>query len=111
MAHVKDVRPHPSKLTDRSRKMVFIGYEEGSKAYRALDPVSQRVHITQDVMFDEDVVWDWTDEGGVEEGVAHTGDFTFEFAVMQVPRADLHAPGAVAPVPPVPEPMTPQRAV
>src|SRR5438105_12189955 len=51
VAHVKDVRPHPSKLADCSRKMVFIGYEEGSKAYRVLDPVSQRVHITQDFVF------------------------------------------------------------
>src|SRR5438128_1747601 len=46
VAHVKDVRPHPSKLVDRSRKMIFIGYEEGSKACRVLGPVSQRVHIT-----------------------------------------------------------------
>ena len=76
--------------------MIFIGYEEGSKAYRALDPVSQRLHITRDVMFDEDAAWDWTKEGGVEEDVAHTGEFTFEFTVMQVPGADLHAPGAAA---------------
>ena len=25
VVHVKDVRPHPSKLADHSRKMVFIG--------------------------------------------------------------------------------------
>ena len=62
VAHVKDVRPHPNKLADRSRKIVFIGYEEGSKAYRALDPVSQRVHITQDVVFDEDAAWDCYDD-------------------------------------------------
>ena len=46
VAHVKNIRTHPRKLVDRSRKMVFIGYEEGSKAYRVLDPVSERVHIT-----------------------------------------------------------------
>src|SRR5438105_150560 len=111
VAHVKDVQPHPSKLADRSRKMVFIGYEEGSKAYRALDLVSQRVHITRDVVFDEDAVWDWTNQGSMEEGMAHTGDFTFEFIVMQVPRVDLHVPGTVASVPTVSEPVTPQRGV
>src|SRR5437764_14302145 len=111
VVHVKNVWPQPSKLADRSRKIVFIGYEEGSKAYRALDPTSQRVHITRDVVFDEDATWDWADEGGVEEGVAHIGDFTFEFAVMQVPCADLHAPGADASVPIAPEPVTPPSAV
>ena len=40
MAHIKHVQPHSNKLADRSWKMVFIGYEEGSKTYRALDPVT-----------------------------------------------------------------------
>jgi hypothetical protein len=32
---------------------VFIGYAEGSKAYRILDPETQCVHTTRDVVFDE----------------------------------------------------------
>ena len=32
----------------------------------------------------------------MEEDVVHTGDFAFEFAVMQVPRVDLHVPGTAA---------------
>jgi hypothetical protein len=44
---------HISKLDDRSTLGVFIGYTEGSKAYRILDPGTQRVHMMHDVVFDE----------------------------------------------------------
>jgi hypothetical protein len=32
---------------------VFISYVEGSKAYLILDPGTQRVRMTRDVVFDE----------------------------------------------------------
>jgi hypothetical protein len=37
---------HIGKLDDRSIPGVFIGYAEGSKAYRILDPGTQRVRTT-----------------------------------------------------------------
>jgi hypothetical protein len=43
---------HINKLDDRSTPGVFIGYAEGSKAYRILDPGAQRVRTTRDVVFD-----------------------------------------------------------
>jgi hypothetical protein len=30
--------------------MIFINYEPGSKAYRAYDPASKKVHVTRDVI-------------------------------------------------------------
>jgi hypothetical protein len=36
---------------------VFIGYAEGSKAYHILDPGTQRVHTTHDIVFDEGRGW------------------------------------------------------
>jgi hypothetical protein len=44
---------HIGKLDDRSTPGVFIGYVEGSKAYHILDPGTQRVRMTRDVVFDE----------------------------------------------------------
>jgi hypothetical protein len=44
---------HIGKLDDRSTPVVFIGYTEGSKAYRILDPGTQRVRTMRDVVFDE----------------------------------------------------------
>uniref|UniRef100_A0A8R7TXP5 Retrovirus-related Pol polyprotein from transposon TNT 1-94 n=1 Tax=Triticum urartu TaxID=4572 RepID=A0A8R7TXP5_TRIUA len=62
VAHVKDTRPHLAKLADRSKAMVFVGYELGGKAYRAYDPATKRVHVTHDVVFDERASWDWQQE-------------------------------------------------
>jgi transposase InsO family protein len=50
---------HIDKLDDRSTPGVFIGYAEGSKAYRILDPGTQRVRTTRDVVFDEGRGWIW----------------------------------------------------
>lgn len=41
IVYVKNTRPHLTKLEDRGRKMIFVGYERGSKAYRAYDPVAR----------------------------------------------------------------------
>jgi hypothetical protein len=51
LAFVKELN-HVSKLNDQSTLGVFIGYTESIKAYRVLDPVTQRVRITRDVVFD-----------------------------------------------------------
>jgi hypothetical protein len=44
---------HIGKLNDRSTPGVFIGYAEGLKAYRILDPGTQCVRTTHDIVFDE----------------------------------------------------------
>jgi hypothetical protein len=46
------------KLDDRSHPGVFIGYTDGAKAYRVLDPATQRVWVLSDVVFDESRGWD-----------------------------------------------------
>jgi hypothetical protein len=41
--HVKLVGPGITKLSDRSRASMFVGYEEGVKAYRVFDMVAKRL--------------------------------------------------------------------
>jgi hypothetical protein len=60
--------------------MIFVGYEEGTKGYRVYDPSTGHVHVTRDVVFDEQAQWDW----GMED--QDTGDsvddtFTVEYTV------------------------------
>jgi hypothetical protein len=52
LAFAKELN-HVGKLDDQSMPGVFISYTEGVKAYSILDPTTQRVHISRDVMFDE----------------------------------------------------------
>jgi hypothetical protein len=69
---------HNGKLNDRSTPGVFIGYAEGSKAYLILDPGTQRVRITRDVVFDEGLGWAW--DKAVDDGSTLTYDnFTVEY--------------------------------
>jgi hypothetical protein len=51
--YVKDTTPNLKKLDDMSRPMIFIGYELGSKAYRVYNPLTKKVHVSRDVIFDE----------------------------------------------------------
>ena len=61
--HVKETKGHQSKLEDRSKPMIFIGYELGSKAYRFFDLVNSKVIISRDVIFEEDEKWTWSTQG------------------------------------------------
>lgn len=54
-AHVKLIGPGLTKLADRSKKMVFLGYESGTKGYRLLDPEANRIVVSRDVIFEENV--------------------------------------------------------
>jgi hypothetical protein len=61
---------------------VFIGYAEGSKAYRILDPGTQRVCTTRDVVFDEGQGWAW--DKAVDDGSTPMYDnFTVEFVLFE----------------------------
>jgi hypothetical protein len=66
VAHIKVTAPNQKKLDDRSRRMIFVGYEPGSKAYRVYDPTTRRVHISHDVIFDEAAQWAWANEHDVD---------------------------------------------
>jgi hypothetical protein len=45
-----------------SAHLVFIGYEPGSKAWRFYNPVTKRVHVSHDAIFEEDMLWSWDGE-------------------------------------------------
>jgi hypothetical protein len=60
VAHVKTVTGHLNKLADRSTPMVMIGYEAGTKAYRAYNPVNKKLVVTRDVLFEEEKSWNWS---------------------------------------------------
>ena len=58
IGHVRKTKPNLTKLEDRSTPMVFLGYAEGTKAYRLYDPRGDKVLVSREVMFDEKAAWD-----------------------------------------------------
>ena len=67
------------KLDDRSRTLVHLGTEPGSKAYRLLDPTSKKIIVSRDVIFDEDKVWNWNATGRTED----SGSGSFEVDIRK----------------------------
>jgi hypothetical protein len=89
VAFIKHLRPHPTKLEDRGRKVVFIGYEAGAKAYRFYDHGTERVRVAHDVVFDENARWDW--------GSATSSDSSVPFTVEEEYELRHQAPTPSAP--------------
>ena len=66
VSYAKVEAPHLRKLDDRSRILVYLGTEPGSKAYRLLDPTARKIIVSRDVAFDESKSWKWNDSDLVE---------------------------------------------
>ena len=63
--------------------MVFLGYEDGTKAYRLYDPARGKVVVSRNVIFDEVAAWSWsTPAAGEAEGSG--GGLMGEFVVEQL---------------------------
>lgn len=108
VAYVKEVRPHLKKLDDRSKAMVFLGYEPGTKGCRVFDPADKRVVVTRDVVFDETTSWPWTDTEEARR-VSPSDMFTvhYEVASSSIPVGplvvnDVTPPASAVPTPPSP---------
>lgn len=47
-----------SKLDEKSKKCIFVGYSETSKAYKLYNPITKKIIISKDVKFNEEESWD-----------------------------------------------------
>lgn len=55
------------KLDDRSQKCIFVGYSEESKAYKLYNPLTHKLVVSRDVIFDEAETWDWSNDKDMNE--------------------------------------------
>ncbi|GKD19054.1 retrovirus-related pol polyprotein from transposon TNT 1-94, partial [Tanacetum coccineum] len=67
IAYVHVPSQRRSKLDDRSKKHVFVGYEKQSKGYKLYNPVTRKVVVSRDMEFEEEGSWDWS----IEENERH----------------------------------------
>ena len=59
-AHIPDQKR--TKLEDKSQKLVFIGYDEKSKAYKLYNPLEKKLVVSRDVEVNEEASWDWKNQ-------------------------------------------------
>jgi len=109
IAYTKDLS-QLKKLDDRSYPGIFIGYADGAKAYRVLEPKTQRVRVSRDVVFDESRGWDWIKEVGgqapaeEEFAVEHAWEEGTEGARTPTPISPVSSPSPVPSAPHSPSP-------
>ncbi|KAG7536804.1 Ribonuclease H-like superfamily [Arabidopsis suecica] len=65
--HVSDVKR--TKLDDKSVKCVLLGYSSESKAFKMYDPMEKRIHISRDVIFEEEKKWAWKKNHSAEQNM------------------------------------------
>jgi len=54
-AHIPDQKRR--KLDDKGEKSIFLGVSEQSKAYKLYNPITKKIVISRDVIFDEGRFW------------------------------------------------------
>lgn len=73
-ANVRSAGPHLRKLANRSQRMMYLGVEEGSKAHRLYDAQNNKIAVSRDVVFEENVKFEW--------GTQNVTDCNVEFQVL-----------------------------
>jgi hypothetical protein len=73
-AHVPDQRR--TKLEDKSKMYIFIGYDEKTKGYKLLDPINKKVMVSRDVQVNEASEWDWNNSTEVNIKVGESSVVT-----------------------------------
>ena len=59
LAHVHIPDQRRIKLDNKSIQCVLLGVSDESKAYRLLEPVSKKIIVSRDVVFEEHKGWNW----------------------------------------------------
>ncbi|XP_038895800.1 uncharacterized protein LOC120083966 [Benincasa hispida] len=59
-AHVLDQKRR--KLDHKSEKHIFVGYDASSKSYKLYNHATEKTVVSRDVVFNEEVTWNWNDE-------------------------------------------------
>lgn len=78
------------KLDDRTRVLVHLGTKPGSKAYRLVDPLSKRIVVSRNVLFDEEKEWNWRQTDETEQ--CDPGSFTFDLKSLSDGSDELGTP-------------------
>ena len=86
VVYIKQVRPHLAKLDDRGIKVVFIGYQDRTKAYRFFDHEAARVYVSRDAVFDEDARWNWEENLGADDRLPFSIEEDHEVQMRHAPE-------------------------
>jgi transposase InsO family protein len=70
VAYVKILVARRTKLDDKSEKCIFVGYGERRMGYKLYNPITKKVIMSRDVIFEEDKTWQWKDDQEVVKWIS-----------------------------------------
>jgi hypothetical protein len=62
IGHVHVPHEKRTKLDSRSTKCVLLGVSEETKGYRMFNPLTKKLIINRDVIFEENATWNWAED-------------------------------------------------
>ncbi|KAG6405608.1 hypothetical protein SASPL_133200 [Salvia splendens] len=62
IAYAKIPEARRIKLDDKGEKCIFVGYGDRVMGYKLYNPLTKKVIISRDVVFEEDQTWSWEDK-------------------------------------------------
>ncbi|GJT98735.1 putative RNA-directed DNA polymerase [Tanacetum coccineum] len=95
VAHMRVAKGHLKKLDERSMRLVHLGVEKGTKAYRLLDPNTGKIYVSRDVVFEEPQAWMWENSTKIKEtpGMSFTVEgFNLDELYIDEDESELRTP-------------------
>ena len=89
MAYAKIPDARRTKLDDKSKKCIFVGYGDIRMRYKLYNPITKKVIISRDVIFEEDKTWQWNDD---QEAVKWISTDLILEDVVEVPTVLVEGP-------------------
>ena len=87
------------KLDDKSKKYIFVRYGDRSMGYKLYNPITKKVILSKDVVFEEDKTWKWNDD---QEAIKQVSTYLILEDEVEVPTVL-----AEGPILPTDEPQSP----
>ena len=89
-AHIPNQRR--TKLDDKGEKCIFLGVSNQSKAYKLYNPITKKIIVSRDVIFDEEGCWPWISSDVVEQQIPTNFDGVNEEERQQLAENDQQIP-------------------
>jgi len=67
VAYIQVPEVKKKKLDNHNEKCIFIGYSEESKVYKLYNPLTKKLVVSRDVVFNEAEAWSWSNEETIKE--------------------------------------------
>ncbi|CAH9095067.1 unnamed protein product [Cuscuta epithymum] len=80
-----------TKLEDKAEKCIFVGYSTQSKAYRLYNPLTEKIIISRNVIFDEDAEWNWDQNAQQEVPTPRVVSLEEQSSPQPTPTASNHS--------------------